>query len=61
VVLVLRGAWCWWCVVLVVRFTVAAIALIDRVAASFLSCSHIYAQFVICRVYMTYSFAMQEP
>ncbi len=27
----------------------------------FLSCSHIYAQFVICRVHMTFSFVMQEP
>jgi hypothetical protein len=36
------------------------VALIDRPAASFLSCSHICAQFVICRAYLTYSFAMQE-
>jgi hypothetical protein len=36
------------------------VALVDRLAAPFLSCSDIYAQFVICRVYLTYSFAMQE-
>jgi hypothetical protein len=60
VVLVVR--WCWSCggagraVVLVVRWCP------DRTrAAVLLSRSHIYAQFVICRVYMIFSFAMQEP
>jgi hypothetical protein len=62
---VLGSAWCWWCVVLgsawcwVVRSRRRG-PVSDPGRASLLSCSHIYAQFVICRVYMIFSFAMQE-
>jgi hypothetical protein len=71
---VLGGAWFWWYVVLggawVVRAADGAWCWVvrsrrrgpDRTrVARLLSCSHIYAQFVICRVYMIFSFAMQEP
>jgi hypothetical protein len=64
VVLVVRGAggaWCWWCVVLVVRGAGHRRGP-DRTESRPSSCrAHIYAQFVICRVYLTFSFAMQEP
>jgi len=39
---------------------VAVVLLIGPTRHVLLSCSHVYAQFVICRVYLTFSFLMQE-
>jgi hypothetical protein len=58
VVLVVRGAggaWCWWCVVLVVR------SLSRPTSGRLATCSHISAQFIICRAHMTLSFATSKP
>jgi hypothetical protein len=38
----------------------AVVLLIGPTRHVLLSCSHVYAQFVICRVYLTFSFLMQE-